>query len=128
MSVGAGSIKRAARTAKAENKTAVITGAEAEVTEAVTGAELMEQTEENAAGRKDTAMGASEKKEKKPGGKKEKAVDKSSGKRVQQKKAEGTKKQRTVAAETAVPEADVLKNTGAVEIYGIGQQLPTYLL
>ena len=96
--------------------------------DAIAGAEVTEQTEVSAAGRKDTAMGAGEKKDKKTGGKKEKAADKSSGKRVQQKKAETSKKQRNVAAETALPEANVLKNTGTAEIYGIGQQLPTYLL
>lgn len=54
MSVGAGSIKRAARTAKTGNKAAVITGAEAEVMEALTGSreqgtEVTADSKENAA-------------------------------------------------------------------------------
>lgn len=98
MSVGAGSIKRAARTAKTGNKAAVITGAEAEVMEAV--ATVQEKSVE--AAEEVTANGTG-----KAAGRKGKAgkAAQASGKRDKQEKAAAT-----------------------YEAYGIGEQLPVYLL
>ena len=161
MSVGAGSIKRAARTAKKGDEAAVITGAEAKVMEAeVTGTEAMEAeagiamqgngsavTPETADGM-ETVRGP------------EGAADKTSDKKGKQKKAEKPKKPETLkktetlkkpktqkkqeipkkpetpkkpdkkAAQPSVSAEDTStsKNPGPHEAYGIGQQLPTYLL
>lgn len=171
MSVGAGSIKRAARTAKTGtakkgDEAAVITGAEADVMEAkVTGTEVMETEAGMAMQGNGSAMTPET-------AGPEEAADKTSDKEEKQKKAEKQKKsgtlkksetlkkpetpkksetpkkpetpkksetpkkleapkkpgKRTIQPFVSAEDTNTSKNPGSHEAYGIGQQLPTYLL
>lgn len=145
MSVGAGSIKRAARTAKKGDEAAVIIRAEAEVMETEAGmamqgsgsaatpetAGVMETVRET----EEAADKASDKKEKQKKSEKEKksgALKKSETlkKTEASKKPETPKKPGKKAARPSVSAEDknISKKPGSHEAYGIGQQLPTYLL
>lgn len=143
MSVGAGSIKRAARTANAGTKAAVVTGVEADVMEAVAGeqeknVEVTDGVTVDREGKAVEAAGSRKGKSGKAADRKEKAVKKSkeaSGKSVGQ-VSEKSGKQRKVsasdpgseAANVSGAEAAVPESAGTNEAYGIGQQLPVYLL
>lgn len=137
MSVGAGSIKRAARTANAGTKAAVVTGAEADVMEAVAGEQEknIEVTDEvivEAAGSRKGKSGkaAADRKEKTAKKSKEasgKSAGQASEKSGKQKKV-SVPKTGVEAADASVSEAAVPESTDTYEAYGIGQQLPVYLL
>ncbi len=149
MSVGAGSIKRAARTANAGTKAALVTGAEADVMEAVAGEQEknIEVTDEVTVDREGKAVEAAGSRKGKSGkaaaDEKEKTAKKSkeaSGKSaVQASEKSGKQKKVSVpktgaeaadasVSENAVHESAVSESTDTYEAYGIGQQLPVYLL
>ena len=126
MSVGAGSIKRAARTANAGTKAAVVTGAEEKNVEVTD-----EATMEAAGSRKGkSGKAAADRKEKTAKKSKE-----ASGKSAVQASEKGGKQKKVPvpnpeaeAAKASVSEAAVPESTDTYEAYGIGQQLPVYLL
>ena len=137
MSVGAGSIKRAARTANAKTKAAVVTGAEADVMEAVAGeqeknVEVTDEATMEAAGSRKGKSGKAAADRKEKTAKKSKEA---SGKSAVQASEKGGKQKKVPvpnpeaeAAKASVSEAAVPESTDTYEAYGIGQQLPVYLL
>lgn len=145
MSVGAGSIKRAARTAKEGKKTDVSVAAEAAMMEAAAGSEG--EAAENMPGSKvqeaatgadgeDKAMAdgkkAGKKAEKEHSGKKavvkktEKETEKETSGKAGKQASGKSGKQKKVPENK--PEALLPEDRGMYEAYGIGQQLPVYLL
>lgn len=151
MSVGAGSIKRAARAAGAEkkaeeNRAAKKKSGEADVRfaeekkeaaeKADVGAEepVFKASEETSKPKKTLEEAEKPKKASKETSKPKKASGESGRQKKtaeegkKQKGSEGKKKAEAKEAEKTVPKASVPENAWIYEAYGIGQQLPVHLL